>query len=307
MRKYANDIKRFHAFCDREQIPAKFRLPASEFLLCSFAACDAGVLSGTTAQNRISAVKAWHIINGARWFGGLRLNYVLNGVQNLTPADSHRPPRPPVTKLMLEVLDRHLSHTDTLDVCILAATKTALWGQCRLAEILSPTATKCPPTAKLLLTLRSHLQPACTASGSRMLHLAQTKKLGRKGEDIILCRQYGASDPIDALELHLSINVFGDDLPIFSYLTASGVCFLTRAKLLEKCNHIWTRYGLPSCSGHSFRIGGTTELLISRVPPDIVKTMGRWTSDSFLRYWRSLEAVVPLHVEYLPPSSPYTS
>jgi hypothetical protein len=43
MRKYANDIKRFHDFCDREQIPPKFRLPASEFLLCSFAACDAGV------------------------------------------------------------------------------------------------------------------------------------------------------------------------------------------------------------------------------------------------------------------------
>jgi hypothetical protein len=207
---------------------------------------------------------------------------------------------------MLEMLDRHLSHTDTLDVCILAATKTALWGQCRLVEVLSPTATKLPPPSKLLLTLRSHLKPPCTPSGSRMLHLAQTKKLGRKGEDIILCKQYGGSDPIDALTLHLSINVFGDDLPIFSYLTTSGIRFLTRTRLLERCNSIWTTYGLPLCSGHSFHIGGTMELLISHVLPDIVKMMGRWSSNSFLRYWRSLETLIPLHAECLPPSLPDT-
>jgi hypothetical protein len=300
--KYTSGVRQFHVFCDRERVPFKFRLPASEFLLCSFAASDAGVLSGNTAQNRISAVRAWHIASNVQWYGSIRLNYVLNGVENLTPAQSCKPPRPPITRVMLEMLETHLSHTDTLDVSVLAAAKTAFWGQCRLAEILSPTATKLPPTSKVLVTLRSHLRPPCTSSGSRMLHLAQTKTKGRKGEDIIICRQYGASDPIEAIRLHLAINVCGDDLPIFSYITASGVRFLTRAKLLERCNRVWALNGMPSSSGHSFRVGGMTELLILRVPPDVVKTMGRWSSDSFLRYWRSLEIVVPLHAELLRPS-----
>jgi hypothetical protein len=135
-----------------------------------------------------------------------------------------------------------------------------------------------------------------------MLHLPQTKKSGRKGENIMICRQRGSTGPIEGIKQHLAINVFPDDLPIFSYITASGIHFLTLAKLLKRCNQIWCLHGLPSSSGHSFRIGGTTELLISKVPPDIVKTMGRWSSDSFLHYWHSLEAIVPLHAELLKPT-----
>ncbi|KAG2145616.1 hypothetical protein BD769DRAFT_1416683 [Suillus cothurnatus] len=45
--------------------------------------------------------------------------------------------------------------------------------------------------------------------------------------------------------------------------------------------------GLATSSGHSFRIGRTTEFLLSGVPPDIVKALGRWSFDSFLCYWRS--------------------
>jgi hypothetical protein len=53
------------------------------------------------------------------------------------------------------------------------------------------------------------------------------KKGGRKGEDIILCKQQGPSDPIEAILLHLSVNAVDDNLPIFSYITASGIRFLT--------------------------------------------------------------------------------
>jgi hypothetical protein len=299
IKKYNSGIKLFIDFCNRERIPISHRLPASEFLLCAFAASDAGILAGTTAQNRISAVRAWHIACDASWNGSLRLNYVLNGVENLTPTSSRKRPRPPITRAMLELLDVDLNHTDTLDVCVLAAAKAAFWGQCRLGEILSPTATRLPGAAERSLTRRSDLQSPCTSAGSRMLHLAHTKKCGKLGEDIILCKQCGRSDAISAIDEHLALNIFSDSSPIFSYHTASGERFLTRAKFLERCNAVWAIHGLPSSTGHSFRIGGTTELLMSSVPPDIVKTMGRWTSDSFLRYWRSLEVVVPLHAELL--------
>jgi len=70
---------------------------------------------------------------------------------------------------------------------------------------------------------------------------------------------------------------------------------LTKVAFLSRCNQIWTASGYPRTTGHSFRIGGTTELLTSGVPPDVVKSMGRWSSDSFLRYWRDLETIAPLH------------
>jgi hypothetical protein len=59
-------------------------------------------------------------------------------------------------------------------------------------------------------------------------------------------------------------------------------------EFLEMCNSVWADAGIPRITGHSFRIGRTTALLCSGVHPEIVKKMGRWTSDAFLQYWRSL-------------------
>ncbi|KAI9464639.1 hypothetical protein HD554DRAFT_2026301, partial [Boletus coccyginus] len=70
---------------------------------------------------------------------------------------------------------------------------------------------------------------------------------------------------------------------------------------LAHCNLIWFSSSLPSFSGHSFCIGGTTELLLSRVPPDVVKALGHWSSDAFLCYWCSLDLLAPIHSE-CPPS-----
>ena len=64
-------------------------------------------------------------------------------------------------------------------------------------------------------------------------------------------------------------------------------------------DEIWGSAGYPRLTGHSFRIGGTTELLLNGVPTDVVKAMGRWSSDAFLRYWRSLEELAPQYVENL--------
>ncbi|KAF8573828.1 hypothetical protein K439DRAFT_1280376, partial [Ramaria rubella] len=41
--------------------------------------------------------------------------------------------------------------------------------------------------------------------------------------------------------------------------------------------------------------GGMMELLLASVHPDVVKAMGRWSSDSFLVYWRLLGELTPLH------------
>jgi hypothetical protein len=92
---------------------------------------------------------------------------------------------------------------DMLDICVLAAVRTTFWGQCCLGEILSPTAIKLPPPNKFLVTLSSHLSNLCTLSRSWILHLAQMKKSGKKGKDIIICKQQGCINAIEAIEQHM--------------------------------------------------------------------------------------------------------
>jgi hypothetical protein len=298
LEKYRLGVARFIRFCTEQHVASVFQLPASEFLLCAFAASSASSRSGSAIRNDISAVRAWHIISNVPYFGNLRLNYTLRGVENLTPESSKRPPRPPITLGMLTILYDHLNLLEPLDACCWAAAVTAFWGQVRLGELLSRWQTKFTmgsvPTP-LNLSHPPHLKDAVK------LHLPSTKMKGRRGETIYLCPQFGCSNPNSALSIHLLTNNVPPELPLFSYRSANGLVALTPRKLMARCNAVWSMHGLPSCSGHSFRIGGTTELLLSNVPPHIVKLLGRWSSDAFLRYWRNLEHIAPMHASFLTP------
>ncbi|KAF9228530.1 hypothetical protein BS17DRAFT_643891, partial [Gyrodon lividus] len=106
-------------------------------------------------------------------------------------------------------------------------------------------------------------------------------------------------DPIATINNHLNINKIPPNLPLFSYLSTRGWRCLTKKKLLARCNSIWLPAGIPAITGHSFHIGGTTELLLARVTPDVIKALGHWSSDAFLHYWCSLELLAPLHMENL--------
>jgi hypothetical protein len=91
LHKYKSGINRFIAFCVNENIPSTYRLPASEFLLCAFAASSAGLRAGDTISSDLSAVRAWHIVNNVHYNGGLQLKYTVKGARNMTPGSSKRP------------------------------------------------------------------------------------------------------------------------------------------------------------------------------------------------------------------------
>ena len=96
-------------------------------------------------QNRISALKAWHTAHNVEWKGSTQLQYVLNGVHNLAPGTSRRPPRPPINATMLIKLVQVLDLNSPLDAAIAACATTAFWGQCRLGELLPPYPFLLPP------------------------------------------------------------------------------------------------------------------------------------------------------------------
>ncbi|EIN05546.1 DNA breaking-rejoining enzyme, partial [Punctularia strigosozonata HHB-11173 SS5] len=280
---YNSAVNRFIRFCKKEKIHRQFWLPADELVLCALAASSEGRHAGSTARNALAGLKAWHVAQNAEWKGGKRLKYVLNGVENRRPALSRRPPRLPVTRNLLRILRANLDLADPVDMAVFAAVCVAFWGQCHLGELLPPSTTR---AASKRSPHRASLTPPSPTSPSYVIHLPSTKTRFSQGEDVVILRQRGSSDPIRALRHHLFWNNPAESDHLFVYKTSFGTRPLTRRFFMKKCNAVWIEAGLPRLTGHSFRIGGTTELLLAGVSPDIVKKAGRWSSDSFLRYWR---------------------
>ena len=295
VKRYSGSIKQYIRFCDMEGIPDRLRFPADEFVLCAFAASSLGLHSRNTPRNRLAALKAWHITHNLEWKGSSRLRFVLSGVHNLAPGSSSRPPRPPVTLTMIIQLIDRLDPNSPFDLAVAACAVTAFWGQCRLGELL-------PPSSSVLflssVPTRSSFKRSVRNLLAYIIRLPHTKT-HTHGQDVVLVDQRSPVNPITLLNDHLRVNNFLDDAPLFSYATPDGLSCLTKPLFLQRCNEIWHQLGYPRTTGHCFWIGGTTELLVSGTPPDVVKAMGRWSSDSFLRYWRSLDDIAPRYVRRL--------
>lgn len=290
VKTYTSSINTFLKFCQSHRIPSEQTFPASDYLLCAFIAELSPSLSKNTISNYLCGLRAWHILNGYPFERSDRLNLIAKASR---PLAKPLPPRPPVTLEMMEQLAAGLNLTDSRDVCIFACACTAFWGLARLGELLPggynfDRATPPFPSVQALSSGRS---------GSLKLMLPWTKVKKWDGETIILSVQEGVSNPVQAIQQHLRLNALAQDSLLFAYRDEHGLTFLLKRQFINCCTSIWkqTTSNSQSASGHSFRIGGTSHLLLCGVNPDIIKKSGRWSSDSFLRYWRNLDVVIPAH------------
>ncbi|KAJ7099846.1 hypothetical protein C8R43DRAFT_964113 [Mycena crocata] len=250
------------------RVPKELQLPADEFVLCAFAASSAGIHAGSTPRNNIAALKAWHTAQNAQWNGTSRLHYVLAGVEKLTPESSKRAPRPPINAAMLRALYNGLDFSNPRDIAVFAAACVAFWVQCRLGEILPTTSY---PSASENLPTRRHISHSSHKKRSTILRLPRTKTKVN-GEDVVLVSQSSPINPRVALDMHLTVNKCGSQATLFAYKSNSGeIIVLTKTKFLQRCNEVWKQAGFPRTTGHSFRIGGTTELLLAGISPEVVR------------------------------------
>ncbi|KAJ3851898.1 hypothetical protein EV368DRAFT_65380 [Lentinula lateritia] len=86
-----NNIVEFLDWAYQQRLHAKDILPASEVILCEYAAEFGGKLAGASAKAKLSAIKGWTITKGYAWQGGDRLRKVLAGVhaKGLRPQQNH--------------------------------------------------------------------------------------------------------------------------------------------------------------------------------------------------------------------------
>ena len=133
-----------------------------------------------------------------------------------------------------------------------------------------------------------------------VLQLPWTKVKWSQGDTVALTSQLHPLDLASAHKHHCAMNGPQPGTHLYSYTTPAGHRPLTKHAFLCCCNTIWAQFGFPRITGHCFHIGGMTDLLLTGMNLDVVKSLGRWSSDWFRMYWRSLDVLACIHAADLP-------
>ncbi|CAG2190914.1 unnamed protein product [Mytilus edulis] len=129
-----------------------------------------------------------------------------------------------------------------------------------------------------------------------ILHLKQSKTDPfRMGVDIQLHKLNHDCCPFKALHDYLIVRntmfKFQNNNALF--IDESGIA-LEREFFISKLKHLLgiCGYNPQSFNGHSFRIGAATTAGKSNIEDHLIKTLGRWNSNSYCRYIRTSKNVI---------------
>ncbi|KAF5384193.1 hypothetical protein D9615_003124 [Tricholomella constricta] len=281
---YGAGLLRFTQFCDRLRILEEQRMPASDLLLSIFVADASGSHSGNCVRNWLNGLCSWHMLNRAEWHGQDPWVLTYKKAADKLGVPFKRPPRSPITGKHLLALHQKLDLHSPRDAAIWAAALTAFWGCRHLGELL-PTSTSFSPAIHISRT--SDIKTS-VVNGAKVItfHLPSTKA-SPSGDQCILTATSNVFCPISALLHHLRLNNISSLAHLFAYYNSnsSSPTVLTKSLFLNITPHIFSSESLDPVFGHSYRIGGTVELLATGVPPEVVMKLGSWTSLCFLHYW----------------------
>ncbi|KAG2056401.1 DNA breaking-rejoining enzyme, partial [Suillus hirtellus] len=316
---YGSGIRKFHLFCDIFSIPEPDRLPASFELLHSFAlwaASDPSTLnpiardpaaesipfepvSVTVVKKYLSAIRAWHLAQG--WSPPLsaenltRISWSLRGLENLQGA-RRKPLRPPVTLQKLTAIKATLKLDQPFDACIWAIASCSFFGMMRFGEVSVRTRTEFNASKHIT---RKDVLFGVDLNGKSYARLdlpsAKTAKPGET-QSVFLVEQ-GNLCPLEALRNLARVVPASPNNPLFSWRDNKGfIRPMVKTRAIETINRIMLAWGWGTMFGHSFRIGGASFYLASKVDPEIVRIAGRWKSLAYETYIRAFEQVASQHL-----------
>jgi len=136
--------------------------------------------------------------------------------------------------------------------------------------------------------------------------LPSTKSSPLSGEETYWAAQNGPTDPKEAMQNHLRVNPGGGEEHLFAWKHDKGIRPLSKSEFVKRLALAASAAGLPDLKGHGLRIGGTLEYLLRGVPFDVVKTMGRWSSEAFTIYLRDHAKILAPYIQSSPALEPFT-
>ncbi|TFK16583.1 hypothetical protein FA15DRAFT_606980 [Coprinopsis marcescibilis] len=290
---YGTSLFAFHAFCNSNNIPEDQRAPASLTFISLFVSSMVGLYAGSTTQNYVYAVWAWHIIHRMCWqVNTEELDALLKSVEKSAPAASKQEKQDTFMVNYILKIRGALDMSNLLHIATYALKRacltttfymTAQLGKFVLKslECFDP-ATHVKPSDVQVETDRQGLR-------TTVFHLPATKVLPVAGKDAMWATQSNATDLEQALEEHLCTNAPPADGLLFTYRhmfwgKKATHRLLTCRRFLEVIGAAAAATGLMPLKGHGIRIGSTLEYLLQGMPFKAMKTKGCWESDAFLRY-----------------------
>lgn len=302
---YGSGLLVYHAFCDSNHIEDSEWCPVSTFTLLRFITTCAGSYAGSSLTNYVFAVKAWHTLHGTPWLVNMtEVQAALDGAAKLAPKSSKRPKRLPWTPELINRIADTLNPSAPLDAATFACLTVIFWTMSCTREFVTPNLKSKDPTEFIS---RGAIHEETDRNGLKVLRFMLPRtKIARTGEDVYCSRQDGPSDPIAALSNHLSLNYPSSTDPLFSWRHPSGTRPLTRTAFTSRLDLAFVALNQPKLQYHGLRIGSVLEYLLRGIPFDVVKTMGRWSSDSFTLYLRKHAVVLAPYIQNTPLLEPFT-
>ena len=280
-RAYKSAQSRYWAFCARFSLPP---LPASEQTLILFVAELAQDLAHSTIRSYLSGVRNLHITNGLPdpLPGSFRLNLVLNGIRRVK---AHPPKvKIPVTPLVLHRLRKVFLSTqaDVNKAMMWAACCVGFYGFLRTAEFTVPNG-KFDPSCHLAVkdvAIDCHTSPSLLQIRIKMSKTDQYKH----GTFVYMATTHNELCPVAAVLSYLVHHPSGEG-PLFQFRDGSP---LTRARFVLEFRKALSSAGVQAdgYTGHSFRIGAATTAAAKGIPDNMIKALGRWTSEAYQIYIR---------------------
>ncbi|KAF8836513.1 hypothetical protein BDN67DRAFT_879765, partial [Paxillus ammoniavirescens] len=294
---YGTGLLIFHVYCDINNIPDHLRAPVSTNTFAAFLSSCAGAYSGSTIANYAAAIKAWHLLHGMEWtVKDAEYKALLEGATRLAPSSSKRPKRVPFTVDILERFSLLMNLDDPCDAAIFACLTCSFFCITRLGEFTVPAISKFDPSKHIT---RAGFTLTQNHEGLTVMRFSlPSTKTSKEGEEVhcTLHNQNSRLDPKGALDRHLRINPDRESAHLFAWKHPSGgLRPLSKKEVTKRIDAIVKgQSGLPDLKGHSLHIGGTLFYLLKGVPFNIVKTMGRWSSELFTLYlWHHTIILAP--------------
>ena len=217
------------------------------------------------------------------------LHLLLRGIKRSVGLSSKR--RLPITMSLLRTLKSELAQAPD----ILPRDKLMLWSAFTLAffAFLRSSEFTSPSTSQF--NALSHLSASdisFTSDGSISLHLKSSKTDPyRQGCSLLIAPSGHSVCAVRAIKKYMAHHPLNPDGPF--YIFQSGL-YLMRSQVTSTLRLLLNRLNIPTelYASHSFRIGAATTAAEAGLPPWLIQTLGRWSSNCFALYIRTPSSIL---------------
>jgi hypothetical protein len=250
-------------------------------------------INPSTLLSYLSALNDKHASMGLNWNHVRYNSSILRTLSLIKRSYIHRPTKKAeiITRSHLHTISNYNFPDEFETLLFRAIAFIAFYGLARLGELIQSPSN---PTYNTLyiknVAIHSDANPPCI-----LIQLPIAKTRNSAFPDILVIHQtFDDLCPTQIISSYikarLAINPKADSQYLFSHRDGSLV---NKRWFLQRLNEVFPHKRL---SGHGFRAGGTTELILRGLPPYIVQLAGRWSSDTFEEYIRRHPLVLNAYV-----------